>query len=288
MPTVMLAPGASSMILPSPASAKELTALERVNPGGSKPVSRFAPGILVKFGWDHDAEVRALQFVRGRLSVRTPGVLHHAPFPIDNAVIEPWNWRTKGVWYFFMEECQGVPLNTVIEGMSPTELDHIADQLLTILDEMHSYTSTMLASVTGGPYNNRTMPYPWHPTHAFSSVKEYLDYYRGIFVEFCGPEYVDELFSCFPTEAQVYLTHGDLLPHNILVDGSRITAIIDWETAGYYPEFWEYCRMHDPGWMTPPWARVLARIFPGPRREKEIEAVYRILRDLHYNSMFLV
>ncbi|KAF9234081.1 hypothetical protein BU15DRAFT_53061, partial [Melanogaster broomeanus] len=54
-----------------------------------------------------------------------------------------------------------------------------------------------------------------------------------------------------PDGALVYLTHGDLLPRNILVDGSRITAIIDWETAGFYPEFWEYCRMDDLGWMTP-------------------------------------
>ena len=87
------------------------------------------------------------------------------------------------------------------------------------------------------------MAFPWNPPNAFSSVKEYLDYHRDIILEFCGPEYVDELFSCFPTEGQFYLTQGDLLPHNILVDGSKITAIIDWETAGYYPEFWEYCRM---------------------------------------------
>jgi hypothetical protein len=90
--------------------------------------------------------------------------LDHAPFPIDNVVVEPWNWRTKGVWYLFMEECQGVPLDTVIEGMSPTELDHTADQLRTILDEMHSYTSTTLASITGGPYNNRTIPIPLAPS----------------------------------------------------------------------------------------------------------------------------
>jgi hypothetical protein len=138
---------------------------------------------------------------------------------------------------------EGVTLDTVIEGMSPTELDHIADHLLTILDGMNSYTITTLASVTGGPYNNRTIPYPWHPLHAFSSIQEYLDYYHGIFLEFCGPEYMDELP---PTEAQVYSTHGDL-PRNILAEGSNITAIIDWETAGCYPEFWEYCRMHDPG-----------------------------------------
>lgn len=67
------------------------------------------------------------------------------------------------------------------------------------------------------------MAFPWNPPNAFSSVKEYLDYYRDIILEFCVPEYVDELFSCFPTEGQFYLTHGDLLPHNILVDGSKIS-----------------------------------------------------------------
>ncbi|KAF9230802.1 hypothetical protein BU15DRAFT_56867 [Melanogaster broomeanus] len=148
--------------------------------------------------------------------------------------------------------------------MTPAELDHIADQLLVVLNEMRSYTSTTLGSVTGGPYNNRCMPYPWNPPHAFSSVRD-----------------------CFPTEAPVYFTHGDLLSGNILVDGSRITAIIDWETAGFYPEFWEYCRMHDPGCMTPGWTRVLARIFLGPRREREIaRVVCRIIGDLHYNSVF--
>ena len=119
-----------------------------------------------------------------------------------------------------MEECPGVPLDTVIDGMSSTELGHIADQLLVILDEMHSYTSMTLGAITGGPYNNRTMLCPWNPPHAFSfsSIKEYLNYYRDIFLEFSGPEYVDELFSVFPMEGQVYLTHGGLLPLGVLPD----------------------------------------------------------------------
>ncbi|KAL4072152.1 hypothetical protein J3A83DRAFT_2983816 [Scleroderma citrinum] len=123
--------------------------------------------------------------------------------------------------------------------------------LLVILDEMRSYTSTTLGSITSDPYNNRFMPYPWRPPHAFSSVKEYLDYYRDIFLDLCRQEFVDQLFSCFPTQAEIHLTHRDLLPHNILVEGSTITGIIDWETAGYCPEFWEYRRMHDVEWVMP-------------------------------------
>jgi aminoglycoside phosphotransferase len=39
----------------------------------------------------------------------------------------------------------------------------------------------------------------------------------------------------------IVFTHGDIAPHNILVlDDGRIGGLIDWEAAGYYPEYWEY------------------------------------------------
>ncbi|PIL34493.1 hypothetical protein GSI_03270 [Ganoderma sinense ZZ0214-1] len=275
----------SEVVLPSPTSAADLHGLECLQDCNLKCTSRFSPGVLVKFRWDMEAEVQALQFLSGRLSIRTPRVLHHAPFPEPDATIEAGEWD-KGCWYFFMDECPGVPLDKVIGDMSPSELDHIADQLTVVLKEMRACTSTTLGSVSGGPYDNHFMPYPWQPLDAFTSVAEYLEYYRDVFRDFCGPEFVENLFSCFPDgpDVLVHLTHGDLLPKNILVDGSAITAIIDWETAGFYPEFWEYCRMHDPNAMSPEWDRILARVFPGPRREKEIRAVDDILMYLVANN----
>ncbi|KAF2824557.1 hypothetical protein CC86DRAFT_421116 [Ophiobolus disseminans] len=35
-------------------------------------------------------------------------------------------------------------------------------------------------------------------------------------------------------------THGDLNSMNILVKGDSIVGIIDWDTAGWYPEYWEH------------------------------------------------
>ncbi|PCH36188.1 hypothetical protein WOLCODRAFT_140248 [Wolfiporia cocos MD-104 SS10] len=269
--------------LPSPASVEEFDTLECLNDGGDKCVSRFVPGILIKFSWHQEAEVHVLQFIHGWLSVRMPCVSHHVPFP--NTFLEPWDWQ-KGVWYFFMDECPDVRLDTVIHCMSPTELDHIDDQLRILLKEMCSCTSTMPGSITSGPYDNRFMPHPWQPPHTFPSTTEYLTYYREIFLEFCGPEYGDEMFGCFPNGPNVliHLTHSDLLPCNILVNGSTITGVIDWETTGFYPEFWECCQMHNLEWMTPEWACILARVSPGPHREREITAVSQIIRDLHYNN----
>lgn len=71
--------------------------------------------------------------------------------------------------------------------------------------------------------------------------------------------------------------HAELVPRNIIVDGTTITAIIDWATAGFWPEYWEYCNMHNPNWSSPGWDRVLELIFPGERRQSEIDAVYQLI-----------
>jgi aminoglycoside phosphotransferase (APT) family kinase protein len=39
---------------------------------------------------------------------------------------------------------------------------------------------------------------------------------------------------------QVLFTHGDLKHHNIMVHKGHITGFLDWESAGWYPEYWEY------------------------------------------------
>jgi thiamine kinase-like enzyme len=40
-------------------------------------------------------------------------------------------------------------------------------------------------------------------------------------------------------------THGDLRPANIIVTSTspaKVVAIVDWEQAGWYPDYWEYCK----------------------------------------------
>lgn len=64
-------------------------------------------------------------------------------------------------------------------------------------------------------------------------------------------EYRDKL----PDDAPITFTHSDLHPSNIMVsseedDGpARIVAIIDWHQSGWYPSYWEYCKLD---WCTAP------------------------------------
>lgn len=62
-----------------------------------------------------------------------------------------------------------------------------------------------------------------------------------------GERYKDRLLSMLPQSKASLFTHGDVAPRNILVDDSgRITGIIDWELAGWYPEYWEYANIMKP------------------------------------------
>lgn len=62
-----------------------------------------------------------------------------------------------------------------------------------------------------------------------------------------GERYADELPSMLPQSKVSLFTHGDVAPRNILVDEDcRITGIVDWELAGWYPEYWEYANIMKP------------------------------------------
>jgi thiamine kinase-like enzyme len=74
-----------------------------------------------------------------------------------------------------------------------------------------------------------------------------------------------------PDNGKVYFTHGDLTLGNIMVAGDPgskdIVGIIDWEQAGWYPEYWEYCKLlygveYSHEWRAEGWAEQVMAAFP--------------------------
>ena len=49
----------------------------------------------------------------------------------------------------------------------------------------------------------------------------------------------------FAKTHRIYFTHGDLHQDNILVKDGRLAAVLDWENAGWYPEYWEHTTMEE-------------------------------------------
>lgn len=39
-----------------------------------------------------------------------------------------------------------------------------------------------------------------------------------------------------------HFTHSDFHPSNSLVERGRLSSIVDWESAGFRPEYWEFTK----------------------------------------------
>jgi hypothetical protein len=73
----------------------------------------------------------------------------------------------------------------------------------------------------------------FHQYHGYSSIRNSPNWTK----------YQPHFEKCDGRSYRTVFSHCDIGPHNILVKEGRIVAIIDWEFAGWYPEYWEYTRM---------------------------------------------
>lgn len=73
----------------------------------------------------------------------------------------------------------------------------------------------------------------------------------------------------------IHFTHGDPTPGNVMIAGPpgarKIEAIIDWEQAGWYPEYCEYCKVqyginYEHAWNTGGWPD---KVMDGKKYEDE-------------------
>ncbi|KAK0487997.1 hypothetical protein EDD18DRAFT_1055376, partial [Armillaria luteobubalina] len=108
--------------------------------------------------------------------------------------------------------------------------------------------SNTVGSVTGGPYCNAFWPDELAPEKPLATLEEFI----------------------FSKETTIRFAHADLIPKNIIIEESTTTDIGDWALSGFFPDFLEYGRMRDPAVM----------VFPGPRRQAEINSLRRLLQIL--------
>jgi len=93
-----------------------------------------------------------------------------------------------------------------------------------------------------------------------------------------GRRYAEELPSILPRSDVSVFTHGDIAPRNIMVDETyRIAGILDWEAAGWYPDYWEYANIMRPAHGYEDWQAWMDRTAPQKWDLMGIQAVRRIL-----------
>ncbi|KAG5990811.1 hypothetical protein E4U52_004226 [Claviceps spartinae] len=60
---------------------------------------------------------------------------------------------------------------------------------------------------------------------------------------------------------ETVLTHGDLNMRNIMMHNGRLSGIIDWETCGWYPDYWDYTKAHFITKLHRRWLKIVDAVF---------------------------
>ncbi|KAK2794550.1 hypothetical protein FQN52_008131 [Onygenales sp. PD_12] len=72
---------------------------------------------------------------------------------------------------------------------------------------------------------------------------------------------------------RVFFAHADLKPGNVLVHGGRLSGFVDWEFAGWYPEYWEYSKACYVVYRWQLWLETMKKTFPDYHDEWRAERI---------------
>ncbi|KAF2453252.1 kinase-like domain-containing protein [Lineolata rhizophorae] len=173
-------------------------------------------------------------------------VLHHihkhtqripAPRPLGMMVIGIWS-------YTFTSFIPGIPLDRIWGNLTPAKKSYVREQLNHIFTELRRLPGPSSEGYLGGG-----TPPVCKGGHRFRKTSSSPIVSEAQFNDFLledswlQPARVDHIHRSLPNGHRIVMTHGDLCPPNIIVeseDRQRITGIVDWDTGGAYPEYWEY------------------------------------------------
>lgn len=169
------------------------------------------------------------------------------PVPV---VYDSWT-GDDGYGYIAMTPMPGKDLEESWAEMSSIEKESVMNDYKTILQRLRSVdpppdAPVQIGAIDGGPVIDHR-PSDRRSGGPFSTEAEFNSWLLSLlateteefYLDFC----VETLKSSMRDNHKWRLTHGDMGPHNILVENGRITAVLDWEMAGWYPEYWEYVKM---------------------------------------------
>ncbi|KAF8515892.1 kinase-like domain-containing protein, partial [Gautieria morchelliformis] len=192
-------------------------------------------------------EAKTMQYISRYTSIPVP------------KVVDFWSDDERDTGYLVMEKMEGVPLKGNLTKMTEEQRRKVAAQLHTFLDQLRrlrppQQLEGMICSVDGGVVQDDRLDEDGiEGVGPFASVVAYHDWRiastKANAVSRAQATYdkVDVLRTILDDDYRVLSTHGDIHPGNILLkfsgDDVKISAVLDWEAAGWRPEYWEFVKM---------------------------------------------
>lgn len=178
-----------------------------------------------------------MNYVRAHTSVPVPEIIDvHLEDDADGG----------GSW-MLMQKLPGVELGTAWLDMDRGARQETTRQLKAHLQQLHQlrpppHLAGWVCSSSGGPAfdhrlsNNKTTCGP------FTSVGEFHDFLAAPVRNCPRPEWFEKYRCQLADTYGVRFSHADLSWENVLVDPATgdVSGVLDWEMAGFWPEWWEF------------------------------------------------
>lgn len=234
--------------------------------GSCQPISRR---LIVKTGPEIDlTEACTLDFVAAKTSVPVPRVV--------------CSFVRNGRAYIVMRRISGVTVAQAWPSLSEAERASILDQLREMFIELRKLAppSGAVQSCTYGSLRDSRIPKAEPRFGPFNSIQVFHAWLRdGLQADQTSAHQnaqdindVSEMIrkQDGPWPSPVF-THGDLNPFNIIVRGTQVVGIIDWEFSGWYPHYWEYTSAWYGNRNRPDWQRSLSSFLEADHESLKME-----------------
>ncbi|OAR00252.1 hypothetical protein LLEC1_03469 [Akanthomyces lecanii] len=216
-------------------------------------LSRFSPvykinattvvktGRIVRMG-----EAETMKFVSENTDIPVPSI-HNA-----------YRDETTGHVVIIMDFVEGQNLDKAWATYTESERQSVIAQLKGYMAQLRSFKGSFIGCIDGTACQDQ---YFYSEEEDYGPYETERDFNQGIInlMTSKGPhtfiEWRCDVWREIMKGHDIVLTHNDFDPRNILVQGAKVVAILDWEFSGYYPEYWEYCKaVSCPNWEHP-WSR---------------------------------
>ncbi|TIA27667.1 hypothetical protein D6C78_11042 [Aureobasidium pullulans] len=181
-------------------------------------------GIFCKVKKGHSCEDKAMELVKNRFPL----------VPIPDVI---FSWTEGNTYFLITTSAIGDPLQTSWGLLTSEQRVAVAKEVAGYCQDLFSATSPNLRNVSGTGLSDAFLQLQI-PSEQRTPQLGPLSLQQAM-----------EHFSPLDFEGPFLLMHGDLTPANIIIQDGKVTGIIDWELAGYYPAFWVRFKARTHGMM---------------------------------------
>ena len=187
--------------------------------------------------------------------------------------------QTQRFSYLLMTHVPGRPIGQMVEAMTDDQLKQVVIDLKGYVSELRKIPNKTesgfaICNSLGGGILDWRIPDSQREELRFRSEAELNKYLTDQYWD----ETKERAAASHGVPHDIVFTHGDLNMRNILAVNGKITGIVDWENAGWFPEYWEYTKAHYTVRNVIRWlADVIDIVFEGYREELFVE---NMLSDL--------